>query len=91
MTKERELLNRCVVTLRARDICPLLLKEISELLNKPDQDPFRAGIMYSAKKYRYATVARELFTGNDVALFLEMEACEISNDTITKFLEMDDE
>ena len=37
MSKERELLNRCAVTLKARDICPLLLKEISELLAQTEQ------------------------------------------------------
>ena len=37
MSRERELLNRCAVTLKARDICPLLLKEVSELLNEPEQ------------------------------------------------------
>ena len=37
MSKERELLNRCAVTLKARDICPLLLTEISELLAQPEQ------------------------------------------------------
>lgn len=37
MSKERELLNRCAVNLRLRDICPLLLKEISELLAQPEQ------------------------------------------------------
>ena len=39
MSKERELLNRCAVTLKARLICPLLLMEISELLNEPEQEP----------------------------------------------------
>lgn len=38
MSKERELLNRCAVTLKARDICPLLLTEISELLAQPEQE-----------------------------------------------------
>jgi len=28
---------------------------------------------------------------NDVALFLEMEACELSGDDITKLLELDNE
>ena len=37
MSKERELLNRCAVTLNFREICPLLLKEISELLAQPEQ------------------------------------------------------
>ena len=39
MSKERELLNRCAVTLKAIDICPLLLMEITELLNEPEQEP----------------------------------------------------
>jgi len=38
MSKERELLNRCAVNLRVRNICPLLLKEISELLTQPEPD-----------------------------------------------------
>ncbi len=38
MSKERGLLNLCAVTFKARNICPLLLKEISELLNEPEQD-----------------------------------------------------
>ena len=38
MSKERELLNRVAVTLKVREICPLLLKEISELLNEPEQE-----------------------------------------------------
>ena len=36
MSKERELLNRCAVTLKARGICPLLLAEITELLRDGD-------------------------------------------------------
>lgn len=39
MSKERELLNRVAVTLKFREICPLLLKEISELLAHPEQNP----------------------------------------------------
>ena len=38
MSIERDLLSRCAVTLKARDICPLLLTEISELLAQPEQD-----------------------------------------------------
>ena len=37
MSKERALLNLCAVTLKARNICPLLLKDISELLAQPEQ------------------------------------------------------
>jgi len=39
MSKERALLNLCAVTLKARNICPLLLKDISELLAQPEQEP----------------------------------------------------
>ena len=38
MSKERALLNLCAVTLKARNICPLLLKDISELLAQPEQE-----------------------------------------------------
>lgn len=38
MSKERALLNLCAVAFKARDICPLLLKDISELLAQPEQD-----------------------------------------------------
>ena len=43
-------------------------------------EAFRAGMMYSAKKY--ADEGSEHFTGNDVAMFLEMEACELSDEDI---------
>ena len=43
-------------------------------------EAFRAGMLYSAKKY--AAVGDERFIGNDVALFLEMEAYELSDDDI---------
>jgi len=36
MSKERGLLNLCAVTLKARNICPLLLTEISEFLAQPE-------------------------------------------------------
>ena len=35
MSKERGLLNLCALTLKVRNICPLLLTEISELLAQP--------------------------------------------------------
>ena len=53
------------------------------------QEAFRAGVRYSAQKY--TTVATERFTGNDVVLFLDIEACEISNDDIIKHLEVDND
>ena len=37
MIKERGLLNLCAVAFKARNICPLLLKDISELLAQPEQ------------------------------------------------------
>ena len=38
MIKERGLLNLCAVAFKARNICPFLLTEISELLAQPEQD-----------------------------------------------------
>jgi hypothetical protein len=38
MSRERELLNRCAVSFRAREICPLLLKDISKLLAQLEQE-----------------------------------------------------
>jgi len=38
MSKERGLLNLCAVAFKARNICPFLLTEISELLAQPKQD-----------------------------------------------------
>ena len=35
MIKERELLNLCAVAFKARNICPFILTEISELLAQP--------------------------------------------------------
>jgi len=93
MSKERELLEKVLLTF-SEDALNQLCCEIRDLLAQPEQglqEAFRAGIMYSAKKYRHATVARECFTGNDVALFLEMEACELSGDDITKLLDLDNE
>ena len=43
-------------------------------------EAFRSGMLYSAKKYK--AVSDEQFTGNDVAMFLEMEACELSDENI---------
>ncbi len=43
-------------------------------------EAFRAGILYSAKKY--AAVGDDRFTGNDVSMFLEMEADELLDDEI---------
>lgn len=51
--------------------------EIAELIVA---EAFRAGMLYSAKKY--SEVGQERFTGNDVSLFLEMEAVELTDDEI---------
>ena len=53
------------------------LKKFAELIVS---EAFRAGMLYSAKKY--AAVCEDRFTGNDVAMFLEMEACELSDEDI---------
>jgi len=53
------------------------MKTFAELIIK---EAFRDGIIYSAKKYWH--VGDERFTGNDIALFLEMESCEVSDDDI---------
>jgi len=70
-------------------------KETPEIAEKPLQEvfiekfaelimseAFRAGMLYSAKKY--ANVSKEQFTGNDVAMFLEMEADELSDEDINQ-------
>jgi hypothetical protein len=49
-------------------------------------EAFRSGMLYSAKKY--AAVGDEKFTGNDVAMFLEMEACELSDEDINQHFEI---
>ena len=68
MSKERALLNLCAVTLKARNICPLLLKDISELLAQPEQKPKREPlsdekleIMYS--KHAFAMDKQEYMWG----------------------------
>jgi hypothetical protein len=53
------------------------LEKLAELIVA---EAFRAGMLYSAKKY--ADKGSEHFTGNDVAMFLEMEACELSDEDI---------
>jgi hypothetical protein len=47
-------------------------------------EAFIEGILYAAKKY--AATGNELFTGNDVAMFLEMEVCELEDDEIKEHL-----
>ena len=55
--------------------------EIAELIVA---EAFRAGMLYSAKKY--SEVGQERFIGNDVALFLEMEAVELTDDEIKQHI-----
>jgi hypothetical protein len=56
MSKERGLLNLCAVTFKARNICPLLLTEISELLAQPEQENLtpRQGLEEYKKGYYQA-------------------------------------
>ena len=53
MNKERGLLNLCAVTLKARNICPLLLKDISELLAQPEQEVYAKGYAEAMKQQVY--------------------------------------
>ena len=55
--------------------------EIAELIVA---EAFRAGMLYSAKKY--SEVGQERFYGSDVSLFLEMEAVELTDDDIKQHL-----
>ena len=69
------------------------LFEVQELLAQSEQEQlseaFRSGMLYSAKKY--ASAGSERFTGNDIAMFLEMESCELSDDDIVAILEPNDD
>ena len=69
------------------------LFEVQELLAQSEQEQlseaFRSGMLYSAKKY--AATGSERFTGNDIAMFLEMESCELSDDDIVAILEPNDD
>ncbi len=59
------------------------IKEIArEAMMVIVSEAFRAGLMYASKKYE--EVKDDRFTGNDVSMFLEMEACELSDDDIQK-------
>jgi hypothetical protein len=92
MREERELLKKVIQDADDGVMSTYLYKEVIDYLAQPDQglrEAFRAGVRYSAQKYRYVGDGR--FSGNDVALFLEMEACELSDDDITKLLELDNE
>ena len=57
------------------------VEAFAKLVAAKDQaSAFRAGILYAAKKY--ADVAEDVFTGNDVNMFLEMEEAELSDEEI---------
>mgnify|MGYP000075924147 CR=1 FL=1 len=49
-------------------------------LRQDTEKYFRAGLMWGANKY--ALQPKERFTGNDVAMFLEMESFEVDSDDI---------
>jgi hypothetical protein len=53
------------------------------------EDAFLSGIIYCSKKYE--KVGLEKFTGNDVSIFLQMEASELSKEDIEQFLEKNNE
>lgn len=57
------------------------LNRFAELVRADEQaNAFRAGVLYAAKKY--AEVSQDMFTGNDVSMFLEMEEAELSDEDI---------
>lgn len=57
------------------------LKAFESLVRADQQsNAFRAGVLYAAKKY--AEVSQDMFTGNDVSMFLEMEEAELSDEDI---------
>ena len=53
MIKERGLLNLCAVAFKARNICPFLLTEISELLAQPEQEVYAKGYAEAMKQQVY--------------------------------------
>lgn len=62
------------------DICLMLPSDLGTFAELVMTRAFRLGVRHAAKKYR--TVGDERFTGNDVALFLEMEAVEVLDEEI---------
>ena len=60
MSKERALLNLCAVTLKARNICPLLLKDISELLAQPEPEQQPEAWIIVNKETGYRTQVSDL-------------------------------
>ena len=53
MIKESGLLNLCAVAFKARNICPFLLTEISELLAQPEQEVYAKGYAEAMKQQVY--------------------------------------
>ena len=63
-----------------REYCEAWVEQQEKFAELIVAEAFRAGMLYSAKKY--AAVGEDRFTGNDVVLFLEMEAGELTDDEI---------
>jgi hypothetical protein len=68
VSRERGLLNLCAVTFKARNICPLLLTEISELLAQPEHLTPRQGLEEYKKGYAQAELdlKRERINHDDI-------------------------
>lgn len=62
------------------------LEKFAELIA---QKAFRAGLLYAAKKYE--NYSQDSFTGSDVAMFLEMESFEVTNEEITDLFDKNEE
>ena len=62
----------------------ICLDEFNQYLHKLTNQAFRAGILYAAKKYENK---EDYFTGNDVAMFLEMEVFELWDEEIQQHLQ----
>ena len=60
MSKERGLLNLCAVAFKARNICPLLLKDISELLAQPEPEQQPEAWIIVNKETGYRTQVSDL-------------------------------
>ncbi len=78
MSKERGLLNLCAVTFKARNICPLLLAEISELLAQPEQteqedirdvwqDGYEAGLRLAKREPLSDGITADMYRANNKA------------------------
>jgi hypothetical protein len=77
LIREAESTTNEGIGFEGQEYLDMLMERFAELIVA---EAFRAGMLYSAKKY--ADEGSEHFTGNDVAMFLEMEACELSDEDI---------